>query len=80
MLRINAGKEKPVKGPERARIQVKPEETSSHVPHSYQIQHACGESLAFVRVSLYSLGWPGTHSVQAGFELTEMCLLLPPKC
>jgi hypothetical protein len=32
------------------------------------------------KVSLYSLGCPGTHSVdQAGLEL-EICLPLPPKC
>lgn len=31
------------------------------------------------RVSLYSLDWPGTPYVdQAGFELRDICLLLPP--
>jgi hypothetical protein len=33
------------------------------------------------RVSLCGSGYPRTHTVdKAGLELTEICLLLPPKC
>jgi hypothetical protein len=37
--------------------------------------------LGLDRVSLHSLGCSGTHCIhQAGLELTEICLPLPPKC
>jgi hypothetical protein len=33
------------------------------------------------RVSLCSPGCPGTHSAeQAGLELRDLCLILPPEC
>jgi hypothetical protein len=37
--------------------------------------------MTILTVALYSLGCPGTHYVgQAGLELTELHLHLPPKC